>query len=186
MRGPAVFALAVLVAAAGLAAAQPANDDCSDAMVITSFPFTDTVDTMTATAEAGDCRGGANSVWYWIPAETAETLFWASTAGSTAPQFRVTQFTGNRGALTAIACELVNNARPEVGIAPVGQDVLVRVNGSGTLALGVKRLPEFLVAYPGGRYTSVAGGPGGECWEAVFGPSGVTTNVPGEFPRKAG
>jgi hypothetical protein len=154
----------VLLAAARLAVAQPANDDCANATVITSFPFVDTVDTTTATAEGSDpadCGGGDNSVWYRIPAETAETLFWASTAGSVVSEFAVTQFTGNCGALTTISCRGLDNLVPEVGIAPRGQDVLVRVSGSGTLALGVKQLPEFLVAPGRGLLASVAGGPNG-------------------------
>jgi hypothetical protein len=178
MRGPSVSALLVLLAAAPLASAQPVNDDCANATVITSFPFVDTVDTTTATAEAGepsDCGGGDNGVWYRIPAETAETLFWASTAGSISPEFAVTQFTGSCGALTSFACELSDNFSPELGIAPLGQDVLVRVNSDisgGTLALGVKRLPEFLVAYPAGVEASVAGGPNG-CLVAVPADPGI-------------
>jgi hypothetical protein len=58
----------------GIADAQPANDDCADATVIASLPFTDAVDTSAATTEAGDptfeCDDGnaygqeARSVWY--------------------------------------------------------------------------------------------------------------------------
>src|SRR5262247_1491695 len=119
MRGGAIFALGLCLATAHLAAAQPANDDCANAKVITSLPFTDTVDMATATAEAGepaDCNGGGHGVWYRIPAEAAETRFWMSTAGSTAPTFRVTQFTGSCGALTTWSCELSDDPyRREVG-----------------------------------------------------------------------
>ena len=47
---------AVLAAATMLASgvdAQPANDDCANATVIAAFPFSDSVDTTTATTEPG-------------------------------------------------------------------------------------------------------------------------------------
>jgi len=64
-------ALVVTIAALG-AQAQPANDECAAATVITSLPFTDTLDASTATSDPGDpllpCRGGlpigTASVWY--------------------------------------------------------------------------------------------------------------------------
>jgi len=64
---------AVLLAVLGLlvtgttpAAAQPANDDFANAVVIATLPFTDSPDTSDATSEPGDpdCAGNAHSVWY--------------------------------------------------------------------------------------------------------------------------
>jgi hypothetical protein len=66
-------AVLALLAIAGTAGAQPANDDCADATVIAGLPFSDAVDTTAATTEAGDpdfeCEyhdggQGGRSVWY--------------------------------------------------------------------------------------------------------------------------
>src|SRR5262249_52397729 len=108
----ATYVLAALLAVPRLAAAQPANDDCANATVVSSFPSTDTVDEATATQEPGEpteCGGLApepRSVWYRIPAGAADTLLRASTTGSSdSAFFTVTQYTGTCGALTEFFCD---------------------------------------------------------------------------------
>jgi hypothetical protein len=67
----ALFGGAVLVLAmtAGSALAAPGNDSALTPTVIGSLPFTDTVDTTTATADAGDpsaCGSLSHTVWYTL------------------------------------------------------------------------------------------------------------------------
>ena len=68
-----IVSCAVGVALAMVAApvrAQPANDDCAAATVVTSLPFTETVDTSLATTEVGEptpsClfSGSGQTIWY--------------------------------------------------------------------------------------------------------------------------
>jgi hypothetical protein len=67
------IAIATVLLGAGLAGAQPANDECANATPIGALPFSDAVDTTDATSEAGDptfdCDTNsygqeARSVWY--------------------------------------------------------------------------------------------------------------------------
>lgn len=96
---------------------QPANDECVGATVIGSIPFTDNVDTTTATSNPADpslgCNGSGaqtdgNTVWYvWTPAEDIEVNI--STDGSTEPGGNPLDtahgvFTGTCAALTQVAC----------------------------------------------------------------------------------
>jgi hypothetical protein len=149
-----------------LAAAAPPNDDCSTATVIGSMPFSDSVDTTTATTAPGDpssCSGGVgtHSVWYRIAAGAPRVLLRASKAGSTG-SFRVRAFTGSCASLTPLIC---GGSRDDLGIAPQGQEVFVEVVNTtaagGTLALAMEQLPEFLVSASGSRTLSVGAGPGG-------------------------
>ena len=95
----------------------PANDECDNATVIPSIPFTDMVNTTTATNNPADpilsCNAGGgftdgNTVWYvWTPA--ADIAVNISTAGSTEPGGDPLDtahgvFTGSCGALTEVAC----------------------------------------------------------------------------------
>jgi hypothetical protein len=70
----ALFGGAVLVLAmtAGSALAAPGNDSALTPTVIGSLPFTDTVDTTTATADPTDpsspCGSASNTVWYTLTA----------------------------------------------------------------------------------------------------------------------
>jgi|GEM_PF-6867533 len=97
--------------------AQPSNDECTGATVITSIPFTDNVNTTTATSNPADpslsCNGSGaktdgNTVWYvWTP--PADITVNISTDGSTAAGGGPLDtahgvFTGSCGALTEVAC----------------------------------------------------------------------------------
>lgn len=93
---------------------QPANDECVGATLIPSTPFTDTVDTTTATNNPSDpilsCNIGndGNTVWYvWTPDD--DITINISTDGSTEPDGDPLDtahgvFTGTCGALTQVAC----------------------------------------------------------------------------------
>jgi hypothetical protein len=97
--------------------AQPPNDECAGATVIPGIPYTDTVDTTTATSNPADpslgCNGSGaqtdgNTVWYvWTPAE--DITINISTDGSTEPDGDPLDtahgvYTGSCGALTEVAC----------------------------------------------------------------------------------
>lgn len=96
---------------------QPANDECVGATVIGPIPFTDNVDTTTATSNPADpslsCNGNGaqtdgNTVWYvWTPDEDIAVNI--STDGSTEPGGAPLDtahgvFTGSCAALTEVAC----------------------------------------------------------------------------------
>ena len=71
------LAIAVLVLAVGHAgtafAVPPPNDDCANATVVTSLPFSQTIDTTDATQEASDPNncgsGGGPTVWFQVTAQ---------------------------------------------------------------------------------------------------------------------
>lgn len=93
---------------------QPANDECATATVIPSIPFTDNVNTTTATSNPPSlsCNGNGaqtdgNTVWYvWTP--PADITVNISTAGSTNGGGPLDTahgvFTGTCAALTEVAC----------------------------------------------------------------------------------
>ena len=88
---------------------QPSNDDCSGATVITSIPFTDNVNTTTATPDGPSlsCNGNGNqtdgnSVWYvWTPQDNVTVQI--STFGSDY-DVALGVFTGECGSLEEIFC----------------------------------------------------------------------------------
>jgi hypothetical protein len=165
-------ALAVLVVAvvARVASAQPSNDECANATVVAAFPFSDTVDTTTATTAPGDpttseCGGGVgtHSVWYRIPGGGARDILEARKVGSSGT-FLMRVYTGTCAALTELNCN-GSASFQYMEFAPQGQDVLLAVVNTtaagGTLVLGVDKLPEFLLDTPASRDVTVAGGAGG-------------------------
>jgi hypothetical protein len=138
-----VLALAASPAAFGQSA--PPNDDFDNASLIGELPFTDTVDTTTATVavdEPTDCDGGfgplLNSVWYrFTPAEGGPYEF--STAGSSY-NTAVGIYTGTRGSLTQVSC-FVEGAGL---IAEAGVTYYIRVadyfgQGGGSLVFSARR-----------------------------------------------
>lgn len=138
VRFRAFVTIAMLV---GLAISVPAwaqvNDDCATATAITSLPFSDLVDTTTATIGGGDpspsCANNDNNVWYTFTA-TRDTSLQIDTAGS-GYDTNISVYTGPCGALTEIAC---NEDTPAVAsallIVPLnaGQTVLIAVASNGT------------------------------------------------------
>ncbi|MFN7941137.1 MAG: IPTL-CTERM sorting domain-containing protein [Thermoanaerobaculia bacterium] len=84
------------------------NDDCADAIAITSAPFTDTRDTTCTGDEAGEpgstCTSQANSIWYTYsnPAEFAQIVS-ISLEGSDFDT-AIMIWSGTCGAFTPVAC----------------------------------------------------------------------------------
>lgn len=170
---PKALGFGLLVAGLGWgtpAVAQPANDDCANATVVTGFPFADSVDMTTATTAPGDptsfCLGGAqgtNSVWYRLPAEAAYLLRGGAASGS-GSKYGVSIFTGGCGALVEKWCNVDSAPPTEVAVAAEGQEVWIEVVNAGTvgtLDFTLDALPEFLVDAGGKRRAAVAGGPHG-------------------------
>jgi hypothetical protein len=145
---------------------QPANDECAGATVIPSIPFTDSVDTTTATSNPADpslsCNGSGaqtdgNTVWYaWTPA--ADITVNISTDGSTRPDGTPLDtahgvFTGTCAALTEVACVDVGLTDNLVFEATAGVTYYVKVGefldgaGGGNLKVTVDLPPppELLV-----------------------------------------
>ena len=93
------------------AATPPSNDLISGATVVTSLPFTATLDVTGATTDANDAQAnqlcGApktnNSVWYSFTAGPSDTLLAVDTTGSTFSS-GVLIATGTPGALSTQAC----------------------------------------------------------------------------------
>ena len=93
--------------------AQPSNDECSGAMVISSLPFTANQNTRLATPNAADpqitCNdttGLGKTVWFKYTADTTRNVFF-STIGSTPTadyDIMMGVFTGLCGSLTQIKC----------------------------------------------------------------------------------
>ncbi len=91
--------------------AQPANDECTGATVITAIPFTDMVNTTTATSNPEDpslscnydgARTDGNTVWYvWTPQDNVTVEL--STDGSDYDTAHGI-FTGDCGDLVALDC----------------------------------------------------------------------------------
>ncbi len=90
----------------------PPNDDCADAIAVTHFPFTTTIDTRLATSAADDpapsCVATSNpkttkSVWFRVTSPLGGTVT-LSTAGSSYDTV-VSAFTGVCGSLAATGCD---------------------------------------------------------------------------------
>jgi len=145
---------------------QPANDECTGATAVTSIPFTDSVDTTTATSNPDDpslgCNGSGsqtdgNTVWYvWTPDEDITVNI--STAGSTTPGGGELDtahgvFTGTCGDLTQVACVDVGLTDDLVFEASAGVTYYIKVGefldgaGGGNLVFTVDLPPppELLV-----------------------------------------
>jgi hypothetical protein len=88
------------------ALAATANDDLSNATVIGAIPFSDTVDTTTATTAFDDpsCFGNAASVWYQFTPDT-DTLIGVRAIGQ-GYWATLSAYTGSPGDLTQIGCSL--------------------------------------------------------------------------------
>jgi hypothetical protein len=106
-----VVALGLGGSGTAFAASPPPNDLIGGATVVSTLPFSDTVDTTAATTDANDtqvnqsCGAPAtnNSVWYTFTAGPSDTLLAVDTTGSTFSS-GVIIATGTPGALTTRAC----------------------------------------------------------------------------------
>jgi hypothetical protein len=100
----AVAVLALVMAQASAASAQPANDDFDNAIEVTGLPFSDTQNTVDATTadDDPDCAGNGHTVWYaFTPDEDARIS--ADTFGSDYDT-TLSVYTGDLGSLSQIAC----------------------------------------------------------------------------------
>ena len=138
---------------------QPANDECDNATVIPSIPFSDMVNTTTATSNPADpslsCNGNGmqtdgNTVWYvWTP--PADITVNISTAGSTEPGGGPLDtahgvFTGTCAALTEVACV-------DIGLT---DDLIFDATGGVTYYI---KFGEFLDGVGGGDLVVTVGPP---------------------------
>jgi hypothetical protein len=96
--------LALLLATAPAALAQPANDDFATATVINSVPFGTTEDTSQATSDPSDPSECSNngSVWFAYTPPSNVTIQ-ADTFGSSYDTV-LSAWTGTQGALSVVAC----------------------------------------------------------------------------------
>lgn len=128
------------------------NDDFDNATVITSLPFTDTVDTTRATTAPGDpsCFGDDHTVWYaFTPAE--DMSLQADTQGSDYDT-TLSVWTGSPGAFQQVACNNDFAFTPQSRVrfnATAGVTYLFMVaslegTDGGELLFSVKRLPPRL------------------------------------------
>jgi len=177
-RTPIALALSVL---ATTAHAQPANDDCASATVLSpgSLPFIEMLDTSTATndgdasAGASACANFANSIWYRYTAGASdEIIVLDAWEGSTYEYSAIEVYTGTCGALTGTGGGPidVDDAENWAQRVPAGTSVLLCVSdqssspGGGPIQVRIFEAPEFEVD-PQGYLAetdrrAVAGGPG--------------------------
>jgi hypothetical protein len=139
----------------------PANDDCANAIPITSIPFTSTVDNTAATLEAGEppsvCTNTGATIWYSYTnsspnIQTVNMNTWAS-----APMDTVLEtFTGTCGALVPLGCNDDSGGGGD-GFQSVlsfdvdpGQTILIRGGGfagdTGLFTLDVTQVTEVTCA----------------------------------------
>jgi hypothetical protein len=150
-RIPVVATVATLgvLALPAIASAQPSNDHFSNATVISSLPFSDTVDNTTATTESGE-PGGCSSppaqqtVWYsFTPASTTGLLIGVSATVFDAI-FNVYKQTGTGfGGLSFVACQSTSAVNI---LASANTTYYIQVGDTfatgGLLTLNVQQIPE--------------------------------------------
>lgn len=140
------------------------NDEFSDAMPVTSLPFTDSRNTRVATAAADDpsCAGRiGKTVWYSFTPEV-ETRIDADTFGSNY-ETTLSVYTGTRGTLTQVAC----NERSQgfqsrvIFTAAAGTTYHLMVGGvGGDAVVHVNRIPPPPPPPTAGTFLFLAGEPG--------------------------
>ena len=175
-----ILTTAVVVATAGLLGAAPAqaapppNDTFAGAKVITSLPFSDTLDTTQATADQTDSQvasgcgvGGvlSTSVWYAFTPSTDENVNIDANGSNYFIGLGVV--TGAPGSFTPVQCSLSSTTS---FVARAGETYYLDVVGpfgGGTLKLSVTGVPE--PATLDQSFTSPGGGVGiiNECCNFV-------------------
>ena len=135
----------------------PANDDIAGATTVGVLPFTEILDTRSATTSPGDplCLGEGATVWYRLALLPGPRIRQVdiSTAGTDYPA-TVSIYTGSPGSLVQIACSLT-----EASLTPASGATYYLMVGSasgsagGTLRLSVTGIPPlelFVSLDPGG------------------------------------
>lgn len=116
--------------------AQPANNLCGNATLLTPAPgCLNTAGTLTAatyTAGAGlpGCGTGVADVWYYFVAGATNPTITVTQTSGAAGLRRSQLFSGTCGALTSLACSGNNNNLVAAGLTP-GQTYYVRVYSNG-------------------------------------------------------
>lgn len=183
MRAAVILAGTVLVFAAPPASAQPANDDCANATVIGSLPFTETVDTSTATndgdtsPETPSCSNRENSIWYQYTAGASDVILVVDAyEGSAFVSTKIQAYTGSCGALDAgpVSYSHATSVSSAMNLAyrlPAGTSVRICIGSTsltpsgGPIQVHVFEAPDFEIDPTGYRaeidQRAVGGGPGG-------------------------
>ena len=122
----------VLLVPATAGAALPANDDFANATVISSLPYSDTVDVTDATSEAGEpaCTTpeDSRSIWYDITPPADEVLQLQATGQSSTT---LAVYTGS----------VVNSLSSVTGCSYFGQSVILNANGGTTYHIRIAAFP---------------------------------------------
>lgn len=163
-----------VLALAGMATAQPANDDCANATAISSLPFVDEVDTSKATTDPSGCGGRSHSVWYEVTAGAQDVILVVDASENSAYVDAVVAiYDGMCGAFGNEVDVGTSAGFNAVATVPAGTSVLLCLadgfgSGSGGLVnLQVFEAPEFAV--------------GGPAYDWEFNRAGVAGNANGEF-----
>jgi hypothetical protein len=106
MKFKAAVSLAALTTAAGLAMAQPANDNCSGAIAIGTLPASVNGTTTNATNSGlgSGCANAYRDVWYTYTHTGANTNVTFQTCGGASWDTVIGVFTGSCGTLSEITC----------------------------------------------------------------------------------
>ncbi|MBI1817423.1 MAG: DUF4215 domain-containing protein [Deltaproteobacteria bacterium] len=155
MKTLSLVGLLIAIAAAGRSyAVAPPNDECTTPMVVSVPVFSDTIDTVDATAVASDpeqsCAPGqnSNSVWYSFIASADGTIV-VNTDGSDYDTV-LTAYSGGCGALTELTCDDDDGADPFTSVAALevlaGQTILFEVTQFGDPGGGTVVFNSYFVA----------------------------------------
>ncbi len=167
LRFRAPLVLAILVGWTAHTSAQPANDNCATPTIAAAWPFTNTMDTTTATTAGSDpvpsCSSSNgsqrdnNSVWYSFTPDSAGTAV-VDTRGTTYGTV-VTVHTGSCGALTEVSCTFLPSPSPFRFTAQAATTYLIEVTdwygdgpGGGILHLALNFLNWKFEAAPNGDH----------------------------------
>jgi hypothetical protein len=174
----ATVALTAVLAPGAAHAAPPSNDDFAGATVITSLPFTSTVDTREGTAADDDpfsCSWSNSSVWFRYTAP-ADGVVRMTTDRPNDQKPAISAYTGERGALTSTpgACQYASGGGSNTFAVTAGTTYHFLVQDTwfaGPVEFGVELVPRpvndaFASAVDVPLDTDVAADPGPATLEA--------------------
>jgi hypothetical protein len=177
-----------LIAAAPAFAAAPTNDEITNATVISTMPFHDSVPDMTQatwnpTTDQSNCGGWTESVWYQItPTSTGPIAI--DIAGSNNGAFVIDAFTGTPGSLVNVGCSqfgLMLNATAGTTYWIMASSACCITGGSLNLTVYPGVAPQATLAVHGtglvdkGRNVTISGTI--NCTGFVVNPGAVTGTV---------
>jgi hypothetical protein len=151
-----IVALTLAMLQANAALAAPANDDITNATVIPSLPYADTLDSSTATGAPDDPScGTAASVWYRFTADTDVHMAVRASSDHFGFPF-LSVYAGNPGGLTQLGCTYVNEVASQLTPAQIVLDATAGTTYYIMVAAGT---PEGTFSPPGTFHLSVFGPP---------------------------